>query len=312
MLIIQELQIKINDNRLFVLRDDLYPDLLGGNKCRFADEIFKDLKEKNKDCIITYGDKQSNLNRVIAVRAEKEGIPCFVLVGKTSLDDKPAFNYELIKRTKAHILFSDKKDLRGKIEDLIFKLREKGFNPYYVYGNSSGEGNERILVQAYAKVFDEIVIYEKDNNLFFDSIYLASGTGTTQAGLIIGNIKHSHKTKIIGISIARNEKQGKKAICNNLFEYYGEKKPEDLICFLDKYVIDGYGSTNKDVISLINDLFIKEGLLLDQTYTGKAFWGMMNEIVENKITNSNILFVHTGGTPIFFDDLVNETEVGFL
>jgi len=30
---------------------------------------------------------------------------------------------------------------------------------------------------------------------------------------------------------------------------------------------------------------------------------MTNFIKENMITNSNILFIHTGGTPLFFDDM---------
>ena len=42
------------------------------------------------------------------------------------------------------------------------------------------------------------------------------------------------------------------------------------------------------------------------TYTGKAFWGMKNYLEENEIRDSNILFIHTGGTPLFYDNLGNE------
>ena len=47
----------------------------------------------------------------------------------------------------------------------------------------------------------------------------------------------------------------------------------------------------------------QEGIPLDTTYTGKAFWGMEKYILENKIEGKNILFIHTGGTPLFFNDL---------
>ena len=43
------------------------------------------------------------------------------------------------------------------------------------------------------------------------------------------------------------------------------------------------------------------GIPLDATYTGKAFMGMTEYITENMIKNKNILFIHTGGTPLFFD-----------
>ena len=46
-----------------------------------------------------------------------------------------------------------------------------------------------------------------------------------------------------------------------------------------------------------------DGIPLDTTYTGKGYWGMKEYIKENEITGKNILFIHTGGTPLFFDDL---------
>ena len=41
------------------------------------------------------------------------------------------------------------------------------------------------------------------------------------------------------------------------------------------------------------------GIPLDATYTGKAFMGM-TEYIED-VKGKNILFIHTGGTPLFFD-----------
>ena len=45
------------------------------------------------------------------------------------------------------------------------------------------------------------------------------------------------------------------------------------------------------------------GIPLDSTYTGKAFRGMLSYLEENGIHGQKILFIHTGGTPLFFDDL---------
>ena len=45
----------------------------------------------------------------------------------------------------------------------------------------------------------------------------------------------------------------------------------------------------------------KEGIVLDPVYTGKAFYGMKQYIKKNKIEDKNILFIHTGGTPILFN-----------
>ena len=50
---------------------------------------------------------------------------------------------------------------------------------------------------------------------------------------------------------------------------------------------------------------INHGIPLDSTYTGKAYAGMRAYLNKQGIRGKNILFIHTGGTPLFFDDLEN-------
>ena len=56
----------INDNNVYIKRDDLLGESFGGNKYRIACEFFEDMKDKNKDLIIAYGNSRSNLCRVIS------------------------------------------------------------------------------------------------------------------------------------------------------------------------------------------------------------------------------------------------------
>ena len=65
---------------------------------------------------------------------------------------------------------------------------------------------------------------------------------------------------------------------------------------LDGYVGQGYGIADQSVYGLIQDLAQLEGLVLDPVYTGKAFRGMVAEIVEGRFEGCrDIVFVHTGG-----------------
>lgn len=41
-------------------------------------------------------------------------------------------------------------------------------------------------------------------------------------------------------------------------------------------------------------------IILDPIYTGKAFYGMCEYIKKENIKGKNILFIHTGGMPLFF------------
>jgi D-cysteine desulfhydrase len=72
--------------------------------------------------------------------------------------------------------------------------------------------------------------------------------------------------------------------------------------FIDDYT-SGYGKDDKRVTETIETVLKTYGIPLDATYTGKAFMGMSKYILQHEIKDKNILFIHTGGTPLFFDTL---------
>ncbi|MGI6523666.1 MAG: hypothetical protein ACOX2Y_07380 [Christensenellales bacterium] len=85
---------------------------------------------------------------------------------------------------------------------------------------------------------------------FFDYIFFASGTGTTQSGLVCGKIINNSQTKIVGISIARKNPRGKEVVVESVKEYLLEKgigiqNISDSINFVDKYIAGGYGEAQR-------------------------------------------------------------------
>ena len=73
--------------------------------------------------------------------------------------------------------------------------------------------------------------------------------------------------------------------------------------FLDNYIGSGYGSGEVPVMEMIAEGMRKYGIPFDRTYTGKAFWAMKEYLNTEKIRGKHVLFIHTGGTPLFFDDI---------
>ena len=59
---------------------------------------------------------------------------------------------------------------------------------------------------------------------------------------------------------------------------------------------------------MIETVYADEGIPLDMTYTGKAFYGMIQYLEEHEVKNKKILFLHTGGTPLFFDYIEDKKE----
>ena len=74
-----------------------------------------------------------------------------------------------------------------------------------------------------------------------------------------------------------------------------EKRYENSICFNADYIGEGYDKQSTDEeMRFINSVKKSTGLLLDETYSGKAMFGMMNYIKKHDI-KGNIMFWLTGG-----------------
>lgn len=296
-----KLKFKLKNNNLYIKRDDLIPISFGGNKVRKSVLFFQDIEKNNSDCVITYGSSSSNHCRIIANIAASKGLPCYIITPVEN--SKVTYNSKMIELFGAQIIKCAVSEVKKTLDEKISELKEMGHKPYFIPGG--GHGN--IGTQAYIDAYEEIKDYERCNGIQFDYIFHASGTGTTQAGLVCGKILNNDNKKVIGISIARKNPYGKQVVldCVNSYMESINMKSIDIeeINFIDEYVLDGYGSYNSEIIKVIKDVLIKEGIPLDTTYTGKAFWGMIEYIKKNQIDGKNILFIHTGGTPLFFDNL---------
>lgn len=290
-------------NQLYIKRDDLYPFSFGGNKARKAKLFWQEVKKLKADYIVTYGSSSSNHCRVIANLAAMDQIPCLII--SPSENSKITFNLKMMTLFGAKILQVPVTKVKETIDKVLQDLRDKGYHPYFIMGG--GHGN--IGTQAYVEVYKEIQDYEKKENLTFDYIFHASGTGTTQAGLVCGQMLSGETNRrIIGVSIARKNPYGREVVVQSVKDYLTACQKESLyseylVEFLDAYTEDGYGSDSITIQEYIQRMLILEGIPLDATYTGKAFAGMCDFVEKYKIHNKNILFLHTGGTPLFFDYL---------
>ena len=273
---IQKLNEKLNNNTYYIKRDDLLPIAFGGNKARKAALFFDDLKGRGADCVVTYGSSSSNHCRIVANIASGMGIPCYVISPNVVI--RPTVNAQLIELAGAQIVRFLISEVRSTIEFTFQRLQSQGYKPYFIQGG--GHGN--LGTRAYVDCYDEIVSQEREMGLHFDYIFLASGTGTTQAGLICGRATHNDDKNIIGISIARKNPHGRQVVAESVREYMqyinGDVGNQDAVIFVDDYIVDGYGSRNKQILEVISRVLRREGMPLDATYTGKAFWGMLEYV----------------------------------
>lgn len=281
--------------RIYIKRDDLLGFSFGGNKCRIAEVLLQDMKEKGCDFFVSYGSRKSNLNRVVGTLCKAENIPCLVITALEDGEKEDTFNSRILERMEIQSVFCDKSHVRETVEQTLADLREKRYHPYYIYGDSTGKGNESAVRKAYAAAYEEIRQWEKQNRIYFRQIFHASGTGMTQGGLVAGQKAASGQEQIIGISVARNAARGAVEVAR----FAGV--PVDQVCFLDEYLCGGYGKYEEEIERTIEHVMEQYGIPLDPTYTGKAFTGMMKWLGTHGNEGDPVLFIHTGGTPLYFD-----------
>lgn len=273
---------------LWIKHDDEISRGCGGNKVRKLYRILNDSIKYKYNSIVTSGGIFSNHIRSAALLAAEKGWKARIIIH----DRKPSAlteNLKIAYLAGANITFCNRCDVKIMMDKAMSEMKLSGYNPLYIWGG----GHSASGVRAFQDAALEINKQFKQYKIKPKYIVVASGTGSTQAGLIAGSSKLMPNTKIIGISVSHVKAKGIKKIKQSLkminFNYRGK------IEFYDNFLAGGYGKTNKDQEETIRSAALTEGLLLDPIYCGKAFYGLKNLIKSGKIKRGcQVVFWHTG------------------
>ncbi|MCP3908195.1 MAG: pyridoxal-phosphate dependent enzyme, partial [Oceanicoccus sp.] len=136
-------------------------------------------------------------------------------------------------------------------------------------------------------------------------IICATGSGGTQGGLTVGNTLYDLGATVWGINVCDDEAYFLNKVSEDIRQWqqwYPENidagfNPEQLgINVIDGYVGAGYAKASEDIFNTIKKVATLEGLILDPVYTGKAFYGMLDQIKLGLFDDTeDIIFIHTGG-----------------
>ena len=299
-------------NRFWIKRDDLLPFSFGGNKVRIAKAFLEDCTAKGCDAMILYGDRRSNLCRVLGALCRAAGMECVMIATSEHEEAGPEpFNEQMIRSLGIRILPCEKNAIADAVDAAMELLAREGKKPYYIYGNRLGQGNEAAAVSAYADASRELFSWKEESGVKADYVFTACGTGSTLAGLACGMTEGGSDARIVGISISsRSAARAEECVQRAVEAWYGREgktvphRLRECLSVECGYNCGGYGVRDGRVDDLIRTVFETSSVPLDPTYTGKAMRGMLDYLEEKKIREKDILFLHTGGTPLFYDSLL--------
>ena len=172
----------INGLSIKMVRDDIFPFVGGGSKARKAVAYEQFLRNNGYNAVVTCGGVQSNHNRAMALMCAKNGWKCHLCIqgtverfmsekGNALLDRLSGAECELIRP----------EDTSVAMDRAIEQIKAEGLKPYYVIGGGHNLPGGTCCIDAVKELKRQC----DKQGYKPDYVFLASGTGSTQAGIVV-------------------------------------------------------------------------------------------------------------------------------
>jgi len=272
---------------ILIKRDDLIDPIVSGNKWRKLKYTFQKAEQDKKDTIVTFGGAYSN--HLIAT-AKAGNIAGFKTVGIVRGDELNVDSNTIMQQCTSWGM------------ELHFISRSEYFmkeDAAYLDDLHQQYPNSYIVPEGGASYYGMIgcqEIWKELEGQAIDSIFLAAGTGTTCAGILMGAPEH---VKVYCVPVLAGDFMQdaiKKQLTYALFDdAFVEEKMNQLVV-LNDYHFGKYGKMTEELEQFIAEVKENINLPLDKIYTGKAFFALVDSFKNGLLTSDNkCLFLHTGG-----------------
>jgi D-cysteine desulfhydrase len=284
---------------LWVKRDDMTGAELSGNKVRKLEFLIAEALARECDIILTCGGGQSNHCRATAFAARQRGMDSLLFLRVPDPANPPPLegNILLDRLVGSEIRWITPEEYRKRAEIMkqaAEELIKQGRRPYVIPEG----GSNAVGAWGYIKQMEELASQAPPGEI---TILYACGSGGTGAGLILGVKLFGLPYRVVGVNVCDNRDYFVKTISGILegarerYHLSFDFHPSE-IEIADGYVGRGYAQSRPEELALIRDVARAEGLVLDPVYTGKAFYGMTQELSRDSLRfGKRIVFLHTGG-----------------
>ena len=293
---------------IWAKREDCNSGLaFGGNKLRKLEYLVPDILAQGADTLVSIGGVQSNHTRQVAAVAAKLGLKCHLIQGSwvdwpDGIYDRVG-NIQLSRILGAEIEFSQE-DFSIALKESwargVEAVRKAGGKPY---GIPAGASDHPLGGLGYAGFAEELRKQEKDLGFRFDVILTASGSGSTQGGMVAGFAEEGRASQVVGIDITAKPEATRAMvmkIAQRTAEMVGVRRAigDADITLVEDYAYPAYGIPSKATLEAIRLAARLEGLVTDPVYEGKSMQGMIEMVRAGRFpAGTKLLYLHLGGVP---------------
>lgn len=291
--------------RIYLKRDDLLSLGMGGNKIRNLEfSIGQALAEGATD-VFTAGRPQSNHCRLTAAACARASLRAhIVLTGEPPSRMTGNLLLDEMVGAKLYWTGSDDRALRDTwVRSLAGTFTSLGRRAYTIpVGGSDARGALGHALAALELARQCEAIGEMPS-----AVVLATATGGTHAGMLVGFRKLDVPIAILGFAVAKSASELRDTVSRIAAEVAREIDAPplaiDSVDIDDTMLGEGYGiaSAAGDAAALM--LARTEGVFADPVYTGKGLAGFLAAVRAGRFADAeSVVFLHTGGTPALFAD----------
>lgn len=292
----------LGESRLFIKRDDLTGHALGGNKSRYLEFTLAEALAQGASAVVLSAVVQSNHCRQFAGAAARHGIKAVVVLrqDESPMGEQASGNFLLDHLFGAQVRVAPPERLEEAIAEEMERLRRDGHRPARLSGRTSAVA----YIQCALELAQQCAAAEVDPR----HIFIASA-GPSLAGLVAGWTLLGRRARFVGVPQSELSESGQEAAqrvagaAREAAALLGLPCAPDpsAIAVDDTYVGPGFGFMDGRTREAIQLLARTEAILVDPTYTGKAFAGLIDYIRQGRVrAGEDVVFVHTGGTPLVF------------
>lgn len=288
---------------VWLKRDDLTGFGLGGNKVRGLEYLLADAERRGCDCLVTGAGPQSNWAMLAALAARVRGLDAHLVYYG---DEVPAQgNHLLAAAVGADIRFTgeaDRTSVDACLARIAEELREAGRTPYVLPRG----GAVPLGCVGYVQAALELELQLLEVGLDPGTLWLATGSCGTQAGLLAGVRWLRLGVPVVGVTVSRPVGECRARIAElasgattllGLDPPTGSGEPDVIV--VGGYIGPGYGARSKEGEAAAALAARTEGVFLDPVFAAKALAGLIDAAEAGTVAGP-VVFLCTGGAPALF------------
>ncbi|MDG1147924.1 MAG: pyridoxal-phosphate dependent enzyme [Crocinitomicaceae bacterium] len=271
--------------KVFVKRDDLIHEEVSGNKWRKLKYNIELCYSRKNEGVLTFGGAFSNHLVATASACKQVGIKAIGFVRGEELSFTSNSTLQRCHDLGMQLVFISRETYRIKNEKAYRESLSLDYPNFHIV--EEGGANY------YGMIGCQEIMTEVDESI--DHVFVSQGTSTTSCGVLLSLNLNQQLHVVPALKGYDSLEEMKVLIGRSRIEQGWADSLMNQVEVLDQYHFGGYGKYTVELLDFISGFYEGIGLKLDPVYTGKAMFGMVNELKKSSYDNSNVLFIHTGG-----------------